>query len=102
MISQTENLNRMVRTDKEGRYAFQVGPGDYYIGYISDMIHSDKGPVVTVKSEKEILRDFTVDSPSMGVTGAVAWAHQGEVYDGATIYSACEYCHAPMVAWPSK
>ena len=95
--SNKEGLIQIAKTDEDGRYSFRAAEGDYIIGSRSIVLHSqgDRGQKLKIDSEKEIERDFRIENTrAIGVTGGISYAHQEKVYDGAMIFSSCDYCHA--------
>ena len=95
--SNKEGLIRTTKTDGDGRYTFRVAAGDYTIGSVTMALHQSQGQTFKIESEKEIERNFRAKNTwVIGITGAISYAHQEKIYDGAMIFDSCSYCHTPV------
>ena len=93
-----ESTIRRTRTDRDGHYAFRVGPGDYLIGRSADMVHlKSTTDLVTVEAQDEIVRDLHIEGkrPDLGITGALMFGHRTKPFEGTGVFLSCTYCHMP-------
>jgi beta-lactamase regulating signal transducer with metallopeptidase domain len=104
--SPKQTLIRTTRTDRQGRYAFRVGPGQYTLGTLGMVAHArgDQAVKLVITQEGRIVRNLPTKPPA-GIGApcvGLVFAHQDQIYDGTMVVDSCDYCHMPVRAraWP--